>query len=123
MPDYETHISKYRHNKNFVGFGISNRREIFDDWEIVGTFYAIIHLIEAILSKKYGIDSKDHDDRLTSMRDHYETFNGIYIYYGCLKSLAWTARYQGINEIDPNDARKAQEYCENIEYELKQYIP
>lgn len=75
MPDYDAHIKKYKHNRNFVRFGINQSREKFDDWEIVGDFYACIHLIEAILYKEYLLNPINHDDRLSKMTDHPDTFN------------------------------------------------
>lgn len=123
MPDFNTHICKYQHNKNFVSFGINNKKETFDDWEIVADFYACIHLIEAILYKEFSEDADSHKDRWEKMTSHPIIFNSKLIkFYGSLKLLAWTARYKGMIETESEDALKAQEYLESIESELSQYI-
>lgn len=124
MPDCETHIGKYRHNKNFVKFGInSSKDEKFDDWEITGLFYASVHLVEAVLYKQYSKDSKTHEDRMKNIIDHPAVFNKSCVKnYIALKSLAWTARYDGIIKPDPHDTLAAQTCLENIEGELLSYI-
>lgn len=85
-------------------------------------FYSSIHLIEAILHRKYGIDPKKHQERLLAMQDHNKTFFSVLNKYGCLSILAHTARYLGTNEIDPKDALKAQEYFEDIEQCLQVHL-
>jgi hypothetical protein len=121
MPDYQTHYEKYNHNKDFVSFGISNSKNLFSDWKVTATFYACIHLIEAILYKQYQEDSNNHDDRFTKMSGRKEFLNCLKN-YGCLKTLAWTSRYSGIIAIDEQDAKKAWEYLEDIELCLRPYI-
>lgn len=123
MPDFETHLSKYKHNKNFVRYGLNQTKEKFDDWEIIGDFYACIHLLEAILYKKFQEDPGNHDQRLSQMHDHPNVFSrDLKNKYTSLKNLAWTARYKGMLETQDCDAHKAQEYLEDIELELRSYI-
>lgn len=125
MPDYKTHMDKYNHNKVFLSHCIhAYKSETFEDWEIVAYFYACIHLIEAILWKKYQEDPNDHADRDTMMTAHQETFdyNNIIKKYNTLKGLATTARYRGLFEVDGTDALKAQTYFEDIEAELNEFL-
>lgn len=124
MPDFETHVEKYKHNKRFVHFGINNSKEKFDDWEIVGNFYASVHLIEAILYKEYKEEPHNHETRISMMLGHPDLFDykRVLTPYTSLSGLAWTARYRGMIEIDPNDALKAQQCLEDMESELQEYI-
>ncbi len=123
MDVYETHINQFNHNKKFLSFGISNQKESFHDWEITVTFYAAIHLIEAILSSECSINQvHSHEDRDTKINDNYAVFGSIRKDYFFLKTLAWTARYSGYVNVSPDDSKQAQERLENIQFELRQYI-
>lgn len=125
MPDYITHIKKYNHNKVFLKHGIhAYKTETFEDWEIVVYFYTCIHLIEAVLWKKYQEDPNDHSDRDTMMTSHQETFNysNVIKKYNTLKGLATTARYRGLFETDERDALQAQTYFEDIEESLREFL-
>ena len=123
MDAYTSHYNQYQHNKRFISFGISNTKEKFYDWEITANFYAAIHLIEAILYSEYGINEiKTHDERKEMMDDHPETFSGISSKYFSLKTLARTARYNGIVEVSEKDSAQAQTCLEDIELEMNKYI-
>lgn len=123
MQDFEQHLEKYRHNKDFVRYGLNPSKVNCDDWEIVADYYACIHLIEAVLHKECGQDVINHDKRIQVMYDYPHIFKGcIMSWYKDLSSLALTARYKYLSFLEPTDAKHAQELLERIEFELKDYI-
>lgn len=123
MKDYEQHLEKYKHNRDFVRYGLNPSKVNCDDWEIVADFYACIHLIEAILHKECGEEVINHSDRTRFMEANPIIFRkSIRIWYKDLSSLAHTARYKYLCLLEPNDALRAQELLEKIEFELKDYI-
>lgn len=124
MDKYDSHISQYNHNKNFLSFGISNTRGPFYDWEITVNFYAVIHLIEAILYKECQItDISTHEERQSYINENPDVFtNSVRKAYFKLKSLARTARYSGYLQVTEKQSEIAQTQRENIESEMKKYM-
>lgn len=119
MDIFETHMSQYRHNKNFNSFGISNQKESFHDWEVTVSFYAAVHLIEAVLYKKCSVSEiNTHDERLEYLQNNKTIFGGIERAYFKLKNLSRTARYSGYINISSEDSYLAQTCLEDIESEL-----
>lgn len=116
---WDDNKKQYLHNKKFIGKIDSE----FDDWAVTVTFYAAIHLIEAVLSKKCNVTSvHNHDDRKRSMYENKEVFSECMTDYLMLQSLARTARYSGIARMGDKDALEAQTELENLEFQLKKYI-
>lgn len=68
MPSCDEHKLKMEHNKEFLSICRANNPKdhkgvYYYDWEIVVEFYACVHLVEAVLKKKFDIDSVDHSKR------------------------------------------------------------
>lgn len=123
MDVYTRHINQFQHNKDFLNYGISNERKKFSDWEITVNFYAAVHLIEAVMSSECGINEiRTHDERQDKMEENREVFSPVLTLYFKLKTLARTARYCGIVDVNEKDSRQAQTYLEDIEFGLRKYI-
>ena len=123
MDNVELHLNQYKHNKNFISYGISNTKEKFCDWEVTVYFYATIHLVEAVMCKKIeNVEIKSHEDRRRLMYSHKETFGTSQNSYRMLYDLARTARYNGITKITDIDVYQAQSYFEDVEQKLLKYI-
>ena len=61
MPSCDEHKLKMEHNKEFLSICRANNPKdhkgvYYYDWEIVVEFYACVHLVEAVLKKKFDID-------------------------------------------------------------------
>lgn len=123
MPsDFSAHIGKYKHNKQFVSRGITDR-SVFTDWEVVAQFYTAVHLIEAVIHSALKRECIDHDARWKIIGDNPEIFNEkVRMCYKNLKTAANTARYSPEIRVSPNAALKAQTDIENIELELDHQI-
>lgn len=113
VASFEAHDQQYRHNKQFQG-------EIRDwvkygDWVVTAFFYCGVHMLEAVLAKKYNIHSKTHTSRHTSMYEHSEMFGNCVRTYRKLESLAHQSRY--IDECVWCDdcVTQAQGYLDEIE--------
>ena len=73
----QSHLAKYKHNKEFIAFGINHHNdEYFYDWYITVDFYAVIHLVESVI---YFLDPtsqiSSHDDRMNYINMNPKTFN------------------------------------------------
>lgn len=122
MAEFEQHIEKYKHNSDFVKFGISSNRGPYTDWEVTARFYASIHLIEAVLGKELLLHSANHAERDRYMGDHQDLFPKECAYkYATLKALARKARYETV-EISDAEALKAQTCLEDLEAHYEDYI-
>ncbi len=124
MDIYDNHINQFKHNKKFLSFGISNAKESFHDWEITVNFYAVIHLIEAILYKECQIeDIRTHEERQNYIYDNPNVFNNnVRKDYFALQTLARTARYSGYLQVTEEQSENAQTRRENIESEMSKYM-
>ena len=121
---YDIHYNQYLHNKRFISLGMNNNLEKFYDWEITVTFYAMIHLVEAVLYSQCGVcEIHNHEDRSNSIKDNPKIFSKRFrLLYESLQSMARTARYQGITEVEESDSKNAQRCLEDIELELGSYL-
>lgn len=124
MDLYDNHINQFNHNKRFLSFGISNTKESFHDWEITVNFYAVIHLIEAILYKECKATSIcTHEDRNNYISANPNVFNNnVRKDYFALQTLARTARYSGYLDVTEKDSLEAQTRRESIEGEMAKYL-
>lgn len=119
------HLKQFEHNKNFIKYRISDyKNESFHDWEITVTFYAVIHLIEAVLSNCCKVENVlNHENRFSEMCNNPRIFDKrIMMMYTSLKNLSNAARYNGVAYVEINDAKKAQEYLEDLEIALITYL-
>ena len=122
MAEFEQHIGKYRHNDNFVRFGISSARGPYNDWEVTARFYASIHLIEAVLCKELSLHSPNHAAWDSNMSDHPDLFpRECAKNYASLKALARKARYE-TGDISAAEALKAQSCLDELTSHYERYI-
>ena len=120
---FHGHIAKYEHNKDFIAHGIVDRSK-FVDWELIASFYAVIHLIEAVLVKEFGETPANHNDRKIAMLNHPNIFQDDVIFkYSKLSNYAHTARYHPWVGFPSNVALDTQNCLEDIDFCLKSYIP
>lgn len=124
MDMFDNHINQFNHNKRFLSFGISNTKESFHDWEITVNFYAVIHLIEAILYKECKVTSVcTHEERKNYISANPSVFNSnVRKDYFALQTLARTARYSGYLDVTEKDSLEAQTRRESIEGEMAKYL-
>ena len=113
------HIDRYEHNVKFRN-SIDDKDE-FADWKITISFYAAIHFIEAVLCLK-KISIENHQDRGEVLRKYPEMFKYVEPLYRKLSRLAHKARYDEAIEIVPDEYKKAFNYLNDIESELKSLI-
>ena len=121
MAEYNVHITKYEHNKRFSN-ELINKNDNYSDWQTVAIFYAALHLVEAIFSKKYNEHTYKHSVRSAYMCEHYDVFSrNAMKCYNKLQNLSSKARYTDIIK-DDEDYYCAKEYLENFDEEVIRFI-
>ncbi len=104
MPNKETHLEQYQHNKDFLENGISDKNK-FADWAVTVTFYCAVHIVEAALAN-INIHSKNHNDRGKKIENL--RCPRLKTYYKDLYSRSITSRYNCILQTS-----------EDVKYALK----
>jgi len=121
----QSHIIKYKHNKEFISFGISNHdNEHFYDWIITVEFYALIHLIEGVIqSIEPSSVINNHNQRLSYMYKYPKVFDfhKVINKYNALSDMSRTARYK-TDTTGLDQCKEADILLEDIEQELRSYI-
>lgn len=92
VPDKETHLEQYQHNKDFLENGISDTNK-FADWAVTVTFYCAVHIVEAALAN-INIHSDNHCDRGKKIKNL--NCPRLKTYYKDLYSRSITSRYNCI---------------------------
>lgn len=95
MASVKKHLEQKEKNEEFAAY-LENSKYV--DWQIVGIFYAGLHLVKAYLHNQYNISDKDlrtHNDILKNV-DQYCT-EAIAKSYRFLYRESRTARYECIN--------------------------
>ena len=59
MASVEEHLTQYKHNRDLIG----KLPPTHPDWIVTITFYACVHLVDAVLVKVSGFQSYDHKSR------------------------------------------------------------
>ena len=104
LPNKETHLEQYQHNKDFLENGISDTNK-FADWAVTATFYCAVHIVEAALADMQ-IHSDNHYERGQKIRKYF--CRKLQICYKDLYSRSMTSRYSCITQTS-----------EDVKYALK----
>ena len=82
------HLDQWRHNRRLV----AQIPRAFPDWIVTVTFYAALHIVDALLASDTvrGITSHDARNRVLQTTNRY---NFIWLRYGQLYMLSRTVRY------------------------------
>jgi len=89
MPGSADHVAKAEHNESFAAWLLAARKPEYHDWVLVGSFYAAVHWVEAVLARHHH-HSASHADRADGIRRHFRVCYGPYRY---LKDVSMSARY------------------------------
>lgn len=67
MPDTASHLARVRQNQDFIKlFNLDTTKYL--DWVVTAYFYSAVHLVEALLFHREGINSELHSDRRSYIR-------------------------------------------------------
>lgn len=92
MANRATHLQIAKENEHALA-AIQTESGVGRGWAATIAFYAAVHYVEAFLATK-GRHSVDHRTRDSGLNENDET-RAIYPEFSELKSLSFTARYQG----------------------------
>lgn len=104
MPNRALHLQKAQRNEEFAHC-LRNYTACSDyyDWEVVGIFYAALHLVDARLASS-GIHPRNHAKRNQEVENRLRFIGAEYL---ALYNMARDARYKPQKHITPEDADKA----------------
>ena len=128
MPSCDEHKLKMEHNKEFLSICRANNPKdhkgvYYYDWEIVVEFYACVHLVEAVLKKKFDIDSVDHNKRREFMEKNKDIFtDDVMESYTALLEYSHQARYKPLTYSTKKKAYDAQLCMDALEANLCKYL-
>ncbi len=93
MPETATHINLAVHNIDAAGYLIKDKK--FSDWAAVTTFYAALHVVEAVFHSNQKTEERhgqthEHRNRILKYDRRYQH---IYKNYRILYSASLVARY------------------------------
>ena len=118
MPDYDTHLSCYKHNRKLLDSLILNKD--YNDWEITVIFYCAVHLIEGFFSKSTlspnGLHSDSHRNRFVLI-NKFKCLKRISGEYQALYNLSILSRYEK-NTLKNKDVQDAKAVLKKIETSL-----
>ena len=100
------HSAKAAHNITFAQ-AIATLDNGYQDWQIIATFYAAMHLLQAYFVAKTSEYPQTHQDRDTALMNDL-ALRPIYTPYRELKRAALGSRYLcwPVNDHDVKEARK-----------------
>lgn len=115
MPSRSDHLSKANNNENFVNALLNNHSK-YDDWVIVGRFYAALHYIDAEFADE-NIHPQKHNERFDELRDSRTISSRVYSNYDTLYDLSKQARYKCV-KITPGLRKSSDKALKNIKSAL-----
>ncbi len=116
MPVRIEHLSKYKHNKEFLKNSVLSESKNID-WAIVVAFYSALHLIEAFLAGN-DIHCRGHQNRSNWIfLDSRLRKLSIPEYYNMLYNQSIRARYDCVT-MDKNDLKAVNDALSFIEAQL-----
>ena len=105
MPDRTEHLSKYRHNKEFLKCPVFEETKYLD-WAVVVVFYSALHLIEAFFAGN-GLHFQKHKERAQWVSSDSRLKNtDIPKYYHFLYNQSIRARYEYV-QMNGSDLQAA----------------
>lgn len=88
MATIQEHLGQWQHNRKFI----ATIDPEFPDWMVTVTFYAAMHLVEALLTADGAKDRSRHQDRFQILQ-HEQRYQKVYESYHVLYDLAHVTRY------------------------------
>ena len=115
MPEAKKHLDKYQHNKTLLNTELFSNTIEYNDWSIIISFYAVLHVIEKSFAE-LNMHFPGHTSR-NKFLFSTKKYENIAPKYHTLYNQSIKARYKCI-KITNSDVQTVKKLVEEIESEL-----
>lgn len=103
MPSADEHLTKARHNEEFLaGFELDS--SLYLDWYVVVLFYSALHYVDCYIRRSYNSTNMRHRER-NKFISQEKNLKRVDSEYGALFGAAWNARY-ALTKFDKTQIEK-----------------